>query len=258
MNITASAVNCTQVGDAWSALETSADGINWSTLAPNTTRAGQVYVKMWLKGVSIDASVQAADANAPAYPELAGAASGYRMGLIQVIKKLPVMTARYEGYKYRRWLQRTIPFFDSTGVGASPWYNVGTRADLTNGAAHQVTLQDYPTTTAGVRYDGTPGAGRIEELQKALDFDVFLAVAPKTAHYKQSNIRILWHLTWTTETHLKFEWTAADTFKYTVTKFARSATAAAAANALQSKAFVAAFPISAEGANEAISTSTLV
>jgi len=212
---------------------------------------------MWLKGVTIAGAVQAADANDNAYPQLPGPASGYRMGLIQLIKKLPVMVARYEGYKYRRWLQRTIPFFDSTGVDASPWYNVGTRADLVAGVNTQVTLQDYPVTIANVQYDATQGSGRLEELQKALDFDVFLAIAPKTAHYKQSGIRILSHVAWSTETHLKFTWNGG--LKYTVSKFARTATAATAVNTMvASRAFVDHFPISAEGANEAISSSDLV
>ncbi len=257
MNITTSSLNCTLVGDAWSALETKTQNGIWTALAPNTPRAGQASVKMWLKGVTIAGAVQAADANDNAYPQLPGPASGYRMGLIQLIKKLPVMVARYEGYKYRRWLQRTIPFFDSTGVDASPWYNVGTRADLVAGVNTQVTLQDYPVTIANVQYDATQGSGRLEELQKALDFDVFLAIAPKTAHYKQSGIRILSHVAWSTETHLKFTWNGG--LKYAVSKFTRTATAATAVNAMvASKAFVDHFPISAEGANEAISSSDLV
>jgi hypothetical protein len=261
MNITASSVNCTQVGDGWSAVETTANlrlaGGGWAALAPNTHIGNRVAVKMWLKGVTILGAVQAADADSPAYPDLPGPVSGYRMGLIQIIKKAPVMTARYEGFKYRRWLQKTIPFFDSTGVDASPWYNAGTRADLTAGANSQVTLQDYPTTVANVRFD-TPTSGRIEELQKALDFDVFLAVAPRTARYKQAGIRVLWHLTWSTETHVKFSWNAAGQLSYTTSAFTRTASAPAAADAAASKTYVQAFPISAEGANEAISSADLV
>jgi len=256
MNITASSLNCVQVGDGWSALETSGPNGMWTALAPATPRAGQTQVKMWLKGVTITGAVTTADANANAYPELPGPASLYRMGLIQIIKKLPVMAARYEGYKYRRWLQRTIPFFDSSGVDASPWYNLGTRADLATGVNVQVTLQDYPITTANVRFDATPASGRIEELQKALDFDVFLAVAHKTARYKQSGIRILWHMTWSTETHLKFTWNGG--LRYTVSKFTRTASVATAVDAIASRAFVQHFPISAQGANESISSSDLV
>ena len=257
MNITASSLNCVQVGDGWSALETSGPNGMWTALAPATPRAGQTQVKMWLKGVTITGAVTTADANANAYPELPGPASLYRMGLIQIIKKLPVMVARYEGYKYRRWLQRTIPFFDSTGVDASPWYNLGTRADLAAGVNTQVKLEDYPTTIANVQYDGTLGSGRIQELQKALDFDVYLAVARKTTHYIQSGIRILWKLEWSTETHLSFAWNGG--LRYTVSKFTRTATpAAAVTTAAASRDLVSHFPISGAGANEAISSTDLV
>ena len=261
MNITASSVNCTQVGDGWSAVETTANlnlpNGGWAVLAPNTPIAGQVAVKMWLKGVTIVGAVQATDANSPAYPELPGPASGYRMGLIQIIKKTPIMVARYEGYKYRRWLQRTIPFFDSSGVDASPWYLLGTRADLTAGVNRQVTLEDYPVTMADVRFD-TPASGRIEDLQKALDFDVFLAVAPKSAFYKQSGIRILWHLTWSSETHVVFTWNPAGQLSYTAPVFKRSATAPTQADAAASKNYVQGFPLSAQGANESISSADLL
>lgn len=66
MNITTSSLNCVQVGDAWSALETSGPNGMWTALAPATPRAGQISVKMWLKGVTITGAVQAADANANA------------------------------------------------------------------------------------------------------------------------------------------------------------------------------------------------
>lgn len=249
---------CTLVGDAWSAIETSADGANWATLAPNTPQAGVNFVRMWLKGVTISGLAQAADANNPAYPELPGAANGYRIGLIQIIKKPPVMFARYEGYKYKRWVQKTIPFFDSDGVANSPWYNAGARAELTAGVPVQFQLQDYPTTTAQVRFDATPGAGRIEELHKALDFDVFLAAAPRTARYKQKGIRILQHLTWSTETRVLFTWNNAGALSYTAPAFTRNASAVAVVNSAASQAFLNGFPISAEGANDAISSLTLL
>jgi hypothetical protein len=142
-------------------------------------------------------------------------------------------------------------------VDASPWYNLGTRADLAAGVNTQVKLEDYPTTIANVQYDGTLGSGRIQELQKALDFDVYLAVARKTTHYIQSGIRILWKLEWSTETHLSFAWNGG--LRYTVSKFARTATpAAAVTTAAASRDLVSHFPISGAGANEAISSTDLV
>lgn len=259
MNFTAlNNVTCTLVGDAWSAIETSADGANWATLAPNTPHAGANFVRMWLKGVTISGVAQAADANSAAYPELPGAANGYRIGLIQIIKKAPVMVARYEGYKYKRWLQKTIPFFDSDGVANSPWYNAGARADLAAGVPVQFQLQDYPTTTAAVRFDAAANAGRIEELHKALDFDVFVAVGPRTARYKQKGMRIVQHLTWTTETRVLFTWNAAGALSYTAPAFTRTATAVTVVNAAASQAHLNGFPGSAEGANDAISSMTLL
>jgi len=251
-------MTCTLVGDHWSAIETSANGVNWAALAPSTPLAGQTQVKMWLKGVTISSGVvQAADANSAVYPELTGPANGYRIGLIQIIKKLPVMTARYEGYKYKRWLQRTIPFFDSDGVANSPWYNAGARADLVNLGSVQVQIQDYPTTIAPVRFDASPTSGRIEELHKVLDFDVFLAVARRTARYKQEGVRILEHMTWSTETRVLFTWNGAGALSYTVPCFVRTSTPVVAVDASQSRVFLQSFPGSPQGANEAISSTTL-
>lgn len=66
-------VTCTLVGDNWSALQTSTDGVNWTNLAPNTPHSGARIVKMWLKGVAISSdNIQAADADGATYPELPG------------------------------------------------------------------------------------------------------------------------------------------------------------------------------------------
>ena len=123
-------------------------------------------------------------------------------------------------------------------------------------ALAQPELQDYPTTTTGLKFD-TINNQRLVELHKSLDFDVYLAVAPISQRYKQAGIRILKRLQWVCETRLTFEWVAANKFKYKAEKFTRAATAVSDVTAADSKLLVAKFPISAEGANEAISQNTL-
>jgi hypothetical protein len=55
---------------------------------------------------------------------------------------------------------------------------------------------------------------------------------------------------------LKFTWNGG--LRYTVSKFTRTASVATAVDAIASRAFVQHFPISAQGANESISSSDLV
>jgi hypothetical protein len=263
MNITAVNLTCTNQGDGWSALQTStlvgALFGPWSNLAAGTDIAALTHVKMWLKGVQVNGTVEVEDADNANYPELPGAAGGYNVGLIQIIKKAPIMQARFEDYKYTKWMQRDIPFFDSTGVGASPWYNTGSRKLLVpgGGIVNSVELQDYPTTVSYVREGGAPAGKRILELQKALDFDVYLAVAPNTLHYKQKGIRILQKMTWSSNTHLKFTWNLAGAVRYTEETFTRTSSAPEAVDRDGSKEIVKKFPMSAEGANEAISSLNL-
>ena len=259
MNVTASNLACVQHGDLWSALQTgvAVGGLvgAWTNLAENTDIAGITNVQMWLKGVEVTGTVTVADPDDTVnFPELKGVSGGFHVGLIQIINKAPIMQARYENFKYTKWMQRSIPFFDSTGIGASPWYNTGSRTVLVPGLHTEVKLQDYPTTKVAV----VKGADRLLELQKALDFDVYLAVAPITAAYKQNRIRILWQMQWSTNTHLEFSWNGAGAMRYKIKKFVRTATAPATVDEATSKTIVQTFPMSAEGANEAISSMDLV
>jgi hypothetical protein len=249
------------IGNDWQALQTSGDnGATWNSLSARTNHSGATTVKMWLKGVTITGRVTATDGDElETYPNLKGPTADYRMGLIQIITEDPIMVARYEGPSYKRDRQRTIPVFDSEGVGVSPWYTRDTRANLQNNLASEVELRDYPVTIANLRFDSTLQAGRLLELRKCLVFRVYLAVAPKTAAYKQAGMRILKYLAWTADTHLQFTWNPDGSFSYEAKIFKRTVDNVVDVmdNPANSLALIRGFPLSAEGANSTIGCTDL-
>ncbi|MBK8975299.1 MAG: hypothetical protein IPM29_05195 [Planctomycetes bacterium] len=247
MQIASSSLLCEPQGDSWSPLEFGQFNA-WQLAVPaNVPRAASPSVRMWLKGVKITGTVTA---NGPD-------AANWHFGIIQIIKKAPVMVATYENKLYRRWFQVNTPCFDSDSPNSTPWYNLGSRGVLAPGAAVSVTLEDYPTSIASMSHTATGKSGRLLEVRKRLDFDVFLAVRPKTAEKRDAGLLILQQLEWSTETWVKLTWNAAGKWTATASTFTRSPvsdTDGTAVSADESKALIAKFPLSNSGANATITT----
>jgi hypothetical protein len=264
-----------ETGANWCALETSTRALPVAQadpqafpgtfLAPDTdSAAGLKSVRMWLRGVKFTAKLKGSNGN-DSDLNLSGPITGYRFGLIQLVRTQPIMTSEFEGNKTRKWKQQHVPVLDtrSDHADAAPFY---CSADQQNQAAwlpidgseQSVVLADYPTAKTNLLYDpALANSGRLIALRKKLVFDVYLAVAKKDVAYENlgdDDLRILVAYKWNSETHLTFTWNANGTFKYHVEKASgpNVSVGIAKADLMQSRMCWAQFPETKDSANDTI------